>query len=84
MTGLINENEDLYNCIKINSEFVDNINNNVKEWFEKNELITNYETELVEYDLNCKKHSDKMDIYLYLLENERIHNIRNKCPLCRL
>ena len=79
----INENEDLYNCIKL-KEFVDNININVLQWFQNNELITKYENDLLQYELNYKKYNDEMDIYSNLLEEEEENNIQNTCPLCRL
>ena len=66
----INENEDLYNSIKINSEFVYNINNNLKQWFQKNEVITKYENDLIQYELNYKKYNDEMVIYSNLVEKE--------------
>lgn len=80
----INENEDLYNCVKINSEFVNNINNNIKKWFEKNELIIKYEIDLIEYELNSKKYNDEIDIYNNLIKKEKNNNIKKICPLCRL
>lgn len=80
----INENEDLYNCVKINSEYIDNLNNNVKKWFEKNEVIIRYENDLLQHEVNYKKYSDEIDIYSDLLKEEKENNTQNKCPLCRL
>jgi hypothetical protein len=80
----INENEDLYNCIKLKSEFVDNINNNVLQWFQNNELIIKYENDLLQYELNYKKYCDEMDIFCNLRKQEKENNIKNSCPLCRL
>ena len=79
----INENEDFYNCVKTNSEFVNDVNNNIKKWFMSNELIMKYENDLLQYELNYKKYSDEMDIYCNLLEEERENNIKDSCPLCR-
>jgi uncharacterized UPF0160 family protein len=84
MDWFINDNKDLYNCIKVKSEFVDNINNNLLQWFENNELIVKYENDLIQYELNYKKYSNEMDIYSVLLEEEKENNIKNRCPLCRL
>ena len=84
MDWFINDNEDLYNCIKVKSEFVDNINNNILQWFENNELIIKYENDLLQYELNYKKYIDKNDIYLKLLEEEKENNTKKICPLCRL
>ena len=80
----INENEDLYNCIKLKSEFVDNINNTILQWFQNNELITKYENDLIQYELNYKKYWVEQDIYSNLLKKEKNNNINNNCPLCRL
>ena len=80
----INENEDLYNSIKINSEFVDNLNNNVKIWFETNEVIQKYENDLIQFELNYEIYNDQMKIYYNLIEEEIENNIQNICPLCRL
>jgi hypothetical protein len=76
--------EDLYNCIKVKTEFVDNINNNLLQWFENNELIIKYENDLLQYELNYKKYSNEINIYSVLLKEEKENNIKNKCPLCRL
>ena len=80
----INENEDLYNCIKLKSEFVDDIINTILQWFQNNELITKYENDLIQYEINYKKYCDELDIYSNLLEEEKENNIKNFCPLCRL
>lgn len=79
----VNDNEDLYNSIKINSEFVDQLDSNIKRWFE-NELVTKYENDLLQYELSYKKYSDETVVYLDLLEEERENNIKDICPLCRL
>ena len=79
----INENEDLYNSIKINSDFVDDINNDIKQWFLKNEVIIKYKNDLLQYELNYKKYNDEIKIYYNLIEEERENNVKNRCPLCR-
>jgi hypothetical protein len=84
MDWFINENEDLYNCIKRNEDFVDNIDINIKKWFDKNELIIKYENDLLQYELIYKKYTDEMDIYCNLVKEEKQNNIKNTCPLCRL
>jgi len=87
----INENEDLYNCIKNNEKFVDNVNANVKKWFETNDVITKYDNDLLQYEndlpqyeLKFKKYINEMEIYNSLIEEERENNIQSCCPLCRL
>ncbi len=33
------DNEDLYNSVKLNTEYVDNLDFNLKKWFENNEIL---------------------------------------------
>lgn len=75
----ISENEDLYNCVK-KSEWVDYVDMNVKEWFENNVQLAQYEIDVLQYELDNIKYS----IYSELCEEERENNIQNKCPMCRL
>ena len=86
----INENEDLYNSIKINSEFVKNVDINLKMWFNNNELIKQYNNDLIKFENDYIKYEKDMDIYnIYNMkyeeeyEEEKYHNSKRSCPLCR-
>lgn len=79
----IDENEDLHNSIKINSEFVKNINNDLKFWFENNELIKQYESDLIKYKNDMKQYNIDIEKYDYVYKEEKEYNIQKKCPLCR-
>lgn len=83
MEWFIVNNQDLYNSIKINSEFVHDIDIHLKKWFESNELISKYENDLIQYDKLYKKYCDDITEYNSLIEEEREDNINTKCPLCR-
>jgi hypothetical protein len=79
----VNENQDLYNCIKTNEDFVCNVDKEIIKWFEDNETIKNYEYDITQYDLSYKKYTNDIDIYYSLLEEEKENNIIGTCPLCR-
>jgi hypothetical protein len=86
----INNNEDFYNCIKLN-EFVDDVDINIKLWFVTNEKIKNYNNDLIQYNIeyekyyiDCEKYRIDNKKYELLLEIERKNNCIRKCPLCRL
>jgi hypothetical protein len=79
----VNENQDLYNCIKTNEDFVCNVDKEIKKWFEDNGIIKNYEDDIIQYELNYEKYNNDMDNYSMLLEEERENNIICTCPLCR-
>lgn len=81
------ENEDLYNSVKIKSEFVETIDDDLKSWFENNELIEQYYYDLSKYE---RKYEHKMNKYYVeirkygiLYEMEQNKNSQRKCPLCR-
>ena len=80
----INENEDLYNSIKMNSDFVDDIDVTLKMWFKNNELIPIYENDLIKYENDLSKYHIDAEEYIYLYEEEKEGNTQKKCPLCRL
>lgn len=77
------ENEDLYNSIKIKSEFVETIDDDLKSWFENNELIEQYYDDLCKYEHKMNKYYDEFRKYEILYEMEQNKNSQRKCPLCR-
>lgn len=79
----IEENEDLYNSVKINSEFIANIDDNLKIWFETNNLIKDYETEVIKYKNELEQYNINIEEYNELYEQEKIDNSQSLCPLCR-
>lgn len=79
----IDENEDLHNSIKINSVFVENINDELKCWFENNELIKQYENDLIQYKNDMEQYNIDIEKYNYMYKEEKEYNAQQKCPLCR-
>ena len=79
----IEENEDLYNSVKMNSEFIANIDDNLKIWFETNNLIKDYENELIKYENEMEQYNINIEEYNELYEQEKIDNSQSLCPLCR-
>jgi len=80
----INENEDLYNSIKLNTEFVDNLDVKLKKWFENNEYINKYEIDLIKYKNDFIKYENDIEEYNKLYATEKENNAQKICPLCRL
>ena len=80
----INENEDLYNSVKLNSEFVDNLDVKLKKWFENNEIIEKYENDLIQYKKDVEQYYIDMEEYDELYSQEKEDNSQKLCPLCRL
>ena len=79
----IYENADLWRCIK-NNDLLDNIDINIKTWFETNESIKKHDTELTEYLTEYHKCcSDECD-YESILEEERKANFMKLCRWCNL
>jgi hypothetical protein len=89
----VNNNEDLYNCIKQEEEFIkyipydkhkNNIQslNNIKQWFETNEKMQQYETELVKFYNEYKLFEEKNNLYEKLCQEEMKNNCIKTCPLC--
>ena len=77
------ENEDLYNSVKIKSEFVETIDDDLKSWFENNELIEQYYDDLCKYEHKMNKYYVEIRKYGILYEMEQNKNSQRKCPLCR-
>jgi len=84
MKWFVNYNEELYNYIKSDSELVVNIDSNIKKWFQHNELIKEYEKDVIEYNKNYKIYRNEMYLYLQLVKKERDKNLANICSLCIL
>jgi hypothetical protein len=80
----IDENEDLYNSVEQNSDFVSNLDINLKNWFKNNELIKQYKNDLIQYENNLIQHNIDMEKWIDLYEEEKKCNSQEKCPLCRL
>lgn len=85
----INENEDLYECIKQN-EFVEELDISIKVFFTTDENIKKYENqliqnknELIKNKMIYKKYDKDYAYYRILLEKEKNKNIHKNCPLCR-
>jgi hypothetical protein len=79
----IDENEDLYNSVKMNSEYVDNLNVKIKFWFENNELIKNYEIYLIKYKTDLEQYDIDIEDYNEKYEEEKKDTSQKMCPLCR-
>ena len=80
----IDENEDLYHCVKNNDDAVYDISDKVKEWFETNERIKKYENDLIQNKINQHKFYEDLENYNRLKKENKQKNIKKKCPLCRL
>jgi len=80
----IEENEDLYNSIKMDSEFTNNLDTNIKIWFINNETIKKYEDDLINYEKYLDKFNVDIENYNDLYEEEKEYNSQKICPLCRL
>jgi hypothetical protein len=78
------ENEDLYNSVKLNSEFVDNLDVKLKRWFENNKDIKQYENNLIQYNKNIELFNNDIEEYNELYAQEKEDNSQKICPLCRL
>jgi hypothetical protein len=80
----INENEDLYNSVKLNTEFVDNLDVKLKKWFENNEIIEKYKNDLIQYKKDVEQYDIDTEEYDELYFQEKKKNSQKICPLCRL
>ena len=82
------ENQDLYNSVKMNSEYVTNLDVKIKSWFENNELLKIYDTDLIKYRIDLDKYyvdsTEYYDAYEDAYEDEKESNATKICPLCRL
>ena len=79
----IDENEDLYNSVKLDSEFVDNLDVKLKYWFENNEIIKQYENDLIQYEKHLEQYNIDSEEYNELYAEEKEYNSQKICPLCR-
>jgi hypothetical protein len=80
----VDENQDLYNSVKLNTEFVDNLDVNLKKWFQDNEDIKKYEKDLINYKNDLEQFYINIDHYNKFYNKEKIYNSKKCCPLCRL
>lgn len=85
----INENEDLYNCVKENN-YVDDLDDKIKLWFKTDAQIKNYEIDYIKYEMgykeylhNCELFNIEMEKYMEEEDYERFKNCKKCCPLCR-
>lgn len=72
----IYENEDLYNSVKLNSEFVSNLDMNLKFWFKNNTLIKQYDTDLIQYETDLIQYDTDVKMYNKLYETEKENNAK--------
>jgi hypothetical protein len=80
----VDENEDLYNSVKLNSEFVDNLDVKLKRWFENNKDIKQYDNDLIQYNKNIELFNNDIEEYNELYAQKKEDNSQKICPLCRL
>jgi hypothetical protein len=80
----IDDNEDLYNSVKMNSEFVDKLDVKLKLWFENNELLKQYENDILQYKNLLEQYNIDIETYNEKYEAEKDDNAQKICPLCRL
>lgn len=80
----VDENEDLYNALKLNSEFVENLDIHLKNWFENDEIINQWENDLMQYGKVLEQYNIDIEEYNELYHEEKKCNAQRKCPLCRL
>lgn len=86
----INENEELYNAIKLNSVYVEDLEENIKNWFLDNKKLKEHEDNLKNYNIEKKENYDLWSKYYeesrnyYQRENNELNNNRRECcPFCR-
>ena len=79
----IDDNEDLYNSVKKNSEFVDNLDVKLKFWFENNEILKQYEIDMLQYKKMLEQYYIDIEAYNEKYEEEKEDNAQKICPLCR-
>ena len=77
----IDDNEDLYNSVKMNSEFVDNLDVKLKLWFKNNELLKQYENDILQYKNLLEQYNIDIEAYNEKYEEEKIDNSQ-KNVLC--
>ena len=80
----IDDNEDLYNSVKLNTEFVKDLDTHLRCWFENNEIIKQWENDLIQYKKDLEQYDIDMEEYNKLYTEEKEYNSQRICPLCRL
>ncbi len=78
------DNQDLYNSVKINSEYVNSMDIKLKKWFENNKNIENYENNLIQYNKDLEQYYIDIEKYDELYDEEKEDNSQKICPLCRV
>lgn len=80
----VDENQDLYNSVKLNTKFVDNLDVNLKKWFQDNQDIKKYEEDLIKYKNDLEQFYIDIKKYNEMYEEEKEYTSQKICPLCRL
>jgi hypothetical protein len=84
----LDDNQDLYNSVKLNTEFVEDLDIHLKYWFENNEIIKQWENNFIQYEKDLKKYNidieEYNELYAKLYAEEKENNSQRRCPLCRL
>ena len=80
----IDNNEDLFNSVKLNTEFVEDLDIHLKYWFENNEIIKQWENDLIQYEKDLEQYNIDIEKYNELYAEEKEYNSQRICPLCRL
>lgn len=80
----IDNNEDLYNSVKLNTEFVKDLDTHLKCWFENNEIIKQWENDLIQYEKHLEQYNIDIKEYNELYSEGKEYNSQKICPLCRL
>ena len=76
------ENEDLYNSVKLNSEFVDNLDVKLKRWFENNKDIKQYENDLIQYNKNIELFNNMLKKKKIIHKKYVLYVDYNQCFKC--
>ena len=84
----LDDDQDLYNSVKLNTEFVEDLDIHLKYWFENNEIIKQWENNFIQYEKDLKKYNidieEYNELYAKLYAEEKENNSQRRCPLCRL
>lgn len=78
------ENEDLYNSVMLNTEFVQDIDIRLKYWFRNNENIKHFENNCIQYKKDCMQYDKDYIAFNLKIQNEKNQSMQKRCPLCRL
>ena len=86
----IEDNEELYSAIKLNSEYVEELQENVKNWFLDNKKIKEYDDNFQKYFIEQKennelwvKYLEEYSVYEEKKRHELLKNSSMRCPFCR-